>query len=95
MVGVTKGGARAGKAFAAGYVYGRLDSPEPASGARTTCVATLAGKRVAARVSTSAEAAACRVSLPKAARGKVLKLTLTTTLKGRSVRKSYATRVKA
>jgi hypothetical protein len=95
VVSTTKGGARAGKAFVAGYVFGRLDSPEPATGAKTTCVATVAGKRIAARVSSSAEAAACRVTLPAASKGKVLKLTLTTTLRGKSVQKSYATKVKA
>jgi hypothetical protein len=95
VVAVTKGGARAGKAFVAGYVYGRLDSPEPAAGARTACVATVGGKRVAAKVTSSAEAAACRLTVPRKAKGKALKLTLTTTLNGKSVTKSYTTKVKA
>jgi hypothetical protein len=95
IVAVTKGGARAGKAFVAGYVYGRTDSPEPAAGAKTACVAMLGTKRLAARVSQDAEAAACRVTLPRTAKGKLLKLTLTTTLNGKSVKKTYSTKVKA
>jgi hypothetical protein len=95
VVAVTKGGARQGKAFVAGYAFARTDSPEPATGAKSTCVATLAGKRVAARVGSSAEAAACTVALPKTSKGKLLKLTLKTTYAGKSVTKSYSTKVKA
>jgi hypothetical protein len=93
IVAVTRGGARAGRAFAAGYAFGRLDSPEPAAGARTSCAATAGSVRLAAKVSASEEAAACRVTLPKTAKGKLLKLTLTTTLRGKSVRKSFTTRI--
>jgi hypothetical protein len=94
VVAVTKGGARAGKPFVAGYLYGRTDSPEPAAGARTTCVATVAGKKVAARVASDAETAACRLTVPKTAKGKLLKLTLTTALNGKTVKKSYSTKVR-
>lgn len=94
VVAVTKGGAKVAKPFVAGYVFGRTDSPEPAAGARTTCVATVAGKRVAARVTQDAEAASCRVVVPKTAKGKLLKLTLTTTSGGKKVTKSYSTKVR-
>jgi hypothetical protein len=95
IVPLTKGGAKQGKAFVSGYVFGRADSPEPATGAKTTCVVTLGAKRLAARVQSDAEAAACRVAVPAKSKGKVLKVTLTTTLNGKSVTKSYATKVKA
>jgi hypothetical protein len=95
VVAVTKGGARQGKAFVAGYAFARTDSPEPAAGAKTTCAATVAGKRIAARVGNAAQAAACTVTLPKASKGKLLKLTLKTTYAGKVVTKSYSTKVKA
>lgn len=91
---VTKGGAVVGKPYVVGYLFGRTDSPEPAAGARTTCVATVAGKRVAARVTQEVEAASCRVVVPKTAKGKLLKLTLTTTSGGKKVTKSYSTKVR-
>ena len=40
IVAVTKGGARAGKPFVAGYLFGRTDSPEPTVGPKSTCAAT-------------------------------------------------------
>jgi hypothetical protein len=57
-------------------------------------VATVAGKKIAARVASDAETAACRVTVPKTAKGKLLKLTLTTTLNGKTVKKSYSTKVR-
>lgn len=93
FVTVTKGGARAGKLFIAGYVVGRTDSPEPVAGAKSTCAATLAGKRVPARVLQEGDVAACRVTVPKTAKGKLLKLTLTTTVRAKTVKKSYSTKV--
>lgn len=92
---VTKGGARQGKAFVAGYVYGRTDSPEPARGARTTCAATVGGKPALARVASTPEAAACNVTVPRRSAGKLLKLTMRTTFSGKSVTKTYSTTVKA
>ena len=73
-------------------MFGRADSPEPATGAETPCAVRLGGKRLAARVQSDAEAAACRVAVPTTSKGKVLKVTLTTTLNGKT---SYATKVKA
>ena len=99
IVGVTKGGARAGKPFVAGYVFGRTDSPEEAIAPKSTCVATVAGKRVAAKLTQDVFVAACRVVVPKTAAGKttvgkLLKLTLTTTSGGKTVKKSYSTKIK-
>lgn len=94
VVVVTKGGAKAGKPFVVGYVFGRTDSPEPATSPRTTCVATLAGKRIPARVVQDSETAVCRVTLPAKAKGKALKLTLTTTSGGKSATKTYTTKVR-
>jgi len=99
IVPVTKGGARAGKPFIAAYLFGRTDSPEPASGPKTTCTATLGTKRIPARVAQDVEVATCRVTVPKtmAAKttvGKLLKLTLKTTAGGKTVTKSYSTKIK-
>lgn len=96
IVAVTKGGARVGKPFVAGYLASRTDSPEPMVGPRTTCVATVGTKRIAARVTQDGDVAVCRVTVPKLnSKGKVLKLTLTTTAAGKSVKKSYATKIRA
>ena len=51
-------------------------------------------KKIAARVTSGAEAATCRVVVPKKSRGKVPKITLTTTLNGKSVKKSFATKAR-
>lgn len=96
---VTKGGARAGKPFVAGYVFGSTDSPEAAVGPKTTCVVTVAGKRVAAKFTQEVGVAACRVVVPKTLAGKttvgkLLKLTLTTTSGGKTITKSYSTKIK-
>jgi len=95
VIVVTKGGARIGKPFVAGYVVGRTDSPELMLAPKSTCVATVGGKRIAARVVQEQDVAACRVTLPKTAKGKLLKLTLTTTSGGKTVTKSYSTKVRA
>ena len=95
IVAVTKGGARAGRAFLVGYTFGRTDSPEPAAGAKTTCVATVAGARLPARVNQSGEVAACLATPPRSAKGKVLRLTLKTIFGKVSVGKAYSTRVRA
>lgn len=99
VVAVTKGGARAGKPFVAGYLFGRTDSPEPTVGPKSTCTATLGTKRIAARVVQDTEVATCRVTVPKTMAGKttvgkLLKLTLTTTAGGKTVTKSYSTKIK-
>ena len=99
IVAVTKGGARAGKAFVAGYAAGRTDSPEPINGPRTTCAATLGTKRLPARTTQEADVAVCRVTVPKLLAkkttvGKLLKLTMTTTAGGKTVTKSYSTKIK-
>ena len=95
IVAVTKGGARAGRAFLVGYTFGRTDSPEPAAGAKTTCVATISGKRLAARVNQSGEVAACLATPPSSAKGKLLRLTLKTIFGNVSIGKVYSTRVRA
>lgn len=95
IVVVTKGGPRIGKPFIAGYVVGRTDSPELMLAPKSTCVATVAGKRIAARIVQDHDVAACRLTVPKTAKGKLLKLTLTTTSGGKTVTKSYSTRIRA
>lgn len=95
VIVVTKGGARIGKPFMAGYVVGRTDSPELMVAPKSTCVATVGGKRIAARVEQDRDVAACRLTVPKTAKGKVLKLTLTTTSGGKTVTKSYSTKIRA
>jgi len=96
VVAVTKGGARVGKPFVAGYAVSRTDSPEPMTAPKTTCVATVGVKRIAARVTQDGDIALCRVTVPKLlSKGKLLKLTLTTTSGGKSAKKTYSTRVRA
>lgn len=95
VVAVTRGGARAGRVFLAGYTFARSDSPEPANGTRTRCVATVAGRRLGTRVSQAADTAACLVTPPKASRGKLLRLTLTTSFGAVAVTRTYAARVRA
>lgn len=96
VVAVTKGGARVGKPFVAGYIATRTDSPEPMVAPKTTCVATVGTKRIAARVAQDGDIAVCRVTVPKlASKGKLLKLTLTTTAAGKSVKKTYSTKIRA
>lgn len=96
IIAVTKGGARVGKPFVAGYLASRTDSPEPMVGPKTTCVATVGTKRIAARTTQDGDVAICRVTVPKlASKGKVLKLTLTTTAGGKTVKKSYSTKIRA
>jgi len=94
VVAVTKGGARVGKAFVAGYAVGRTDSPEPMIAPKTTCAATVGVKRIPARITQEADIAVCRVTVPKTAKGKLLKLTLTTTSSGKTVKKAYSTKVR-
>ena len=79
--------------------FGRTDSPEPAIGPKTTCAATIGTKRIAARVAQDIDVATCRVTVPKTLAGKttvgkLLKLTLTTTAGGKTVTKSYSTKIK-
>jgi hypothetical protein len=94
LVVVTKGGPRAGKPFVVGYSFGRTDSPEPVAGAKSTCVATVGVQRVAARVVQDGAVAACRVTLPTAAKGKLLKLTLRTSFGGKTVSRTSASRIR-
>ena len=94
VIAVTKGGARPGKAFVAGYAVERTDSPEPMIGPKTTCAATVGVKRIPARVTQEGDIAVCRVVVPQTAKGKLLKLTLTTTSSGKSVKKSYSTKIR-
>jgi len=95
VIGVTKGGARVGKAFVAGYAVSRTDSPEPMVGPKTTCAASVGLKRIPARVTQQGDIALCQVTVPKTAKGKLLKLTLTTTSSGKTAKKSYSTKVRA
>ncbi|MEX2210997.1 MAG: hypothetical protein WD689_04460 [Gaiellaceae bacterium] len=62
--------ARAGKRFAIGYEVLRTDWPFPAESATVTCVATLGGKRIAARRAFAGGLAACSVTLPKTVRAR-------------------------
>jgi hypothetical protein len=99
IIAGTKGGARAGKAFVVAYAAARTDSPEPLVGPKTTCAATVGTKRIPARVTQEGDFATCRVTVPKTSAakttvGKLLKLTLKTTSGGKTVTKSYSTKIK-
>lgn len=86
--------ARAGKAFAVGFLVARTDWPFPADEAAVVCNATLGGKKIAARQAFVAGVASCRVALPKNAKGKKLKIVIRVLSGGRSVTRTYTTTVK-
>lgn len=81
---------------AASFVTVRTDSLEPLLGAKSTCKATVAGKRVATRVKGDLGFAVCETvaKLPKTAKGKLLKITMTTSVGGKTVTKTYSEKVR-
>lgn len=85
---------KAGARFGVGYLVLRTDSIEPLAAAKATCVATLAGKRIVSRPAYSDELAVCNLTVPKTAKGKLLKVTLKATAGGKVVAKTFSGRVR-
>ena len=93
--------AKAGKSYGIGFVVARSDSPEAITEATVKCRATIAGKVVAAKglfVRPAGEitdgVAACRLKLPKTAKGKKVQLKVTVTYNGVSTTKSSSTKIR-
>jgi hypothetical protein len=85
----------AGKKFVAEFVARRTDSIELLEGAKTTCKVTIGLKPVVARVTGALGFAECTVAkVPLTAKGKLLKVTMTTAAGGKSVTKTYSARVR-
>lgn len=73
----------------------RTDSLEPLVGSKSTCKVTVGAKRVTTRMATGLGFAQCEtVRLPKDAKGKLLKATLTTSAGGKTVRKTFSAKVR-
>jgi hypothetical protein len=73
----------------------RTDSIEPLVGAKSTCTVKVGTKRVTTRLSTGLGFAQCEsVRLPKDAKGKLLKATMTTSAGGKTVTKTFTAKVR-
>lgn len=97
-LGVRSGGSRparpaAGKAYTAFAVVARSDGA-PVRTATVTCRATIAGRAIApASKSFSSGRASCNYRIPKTARGKLLRGTITVTSGGLRATRSYSARI--
>jgi hypothetical protein len=81
--------------FLASFLTVRTDSLEPLRDAKSTCKATVGGKRVTARVEAELGFAFCEtVRLPKDGKGKLLKVTLTTSAGGKTVTKTFSAKLR-
>jgi hypothetical protein len=85
----------AGKKFVAEFVAQRTDSIELLEGAKATCKVTIGLKPVVARVTGTLGYAQCTVAkVPLTAKGKLLKVTMTTSAGGKSVARTYSGRIR-
>lgn len=86
--------ARAGKAFSASLAANENDTGGPVQGGTVACTATIAAKRIPAvsHVLTNG-VASCVWRLPKTAKGKTIRGTITLTVRGVSVTRSFAARI--
>ena len=79
----------------ASFITLRTDSLEPLWDAKSTCKATVGGKRVTTRVEVELGFAHCEtVRLPKNGKGKLLKVTLTTSAGGKTVTKTFSVKLR-
>jgi hypothetical protein len=73
----------------------RTDSLEPLRDAKSTCTATVGGKRVTTRLRAELGFAQCEtVRLPKNGKGKLLKLTMKTSAGGKTVTRTFSARLR-
>lgn len=86
--------ARAGKRFSASLGASENDTNGPVTKATITCSATVAGKRLPATHSLANGVASCYWKLPKTAKGKTLRGTVTVTVRGAKLAKTFAVRVR-
>jgi hypothetical protein len=85
--------ARAGKRFTASLGATENDTNGPVSGATVTCTARIGTKRIPGTHTLANGVASCVWKLPKTAKGKTLRGTITVSLRGATLTKSFAARV--
>jgi hypothetical protein len=79
----------------ASFITVRTDSLEPLWESKSTCRATVGGKRVTTRLRSELGFAHCEtVRLPKNGKGKLLKVTLTTSAGGKTVTKTFSAKLR-
>lgn len=81
----------AGKAFSAGLVVARSDTGAVLESGQVTCVATVGGKRLPARTHAVVDnQATCTWVIPRTAKGKTIRGSITVLFEGLKVSKSFA-----
>jgi hypothetical protein len=86
--------AKAGKRFIAGLAATESDTNGPVKAGTVACSATLGGKHLSATAHVVANGvAACAWSLPRTAKGKTLRGTVSLTVKGTTVVRTFAVKV--
>ncbi len=86
--------ARAGKLFAAGLAVTESDTGGPVKSGTVTCAATVGGKQLAAAAHAVANGIAlCAWRLPKTAKGKTIRGTVTLVVQGVKAAKSFSVKV--
>lgn len=86
--------ARAGKRFSASLGASENDTNGPVTRATITCAATAGGRRLPATHSLANGVASCYWKLPRTAKGKLLHGTVTVTVQGTKLVKSFAVRIR-
>jgi hypothetical protein len=85
----------AGRSFSAFLVAARSDSGAVLKGGRVTCVATVGGRRLTARVhAVVGGRATCTWSIPASARGQTLRGSVAVSFEGLTARKSFSAAVR-
>lgn len=85
---------QAGKTFTASMVATRSDTGAALAGGQVSCTATVAGRRLAARVHAfSGNRARCGWLIPASARGQRIRGTITVVFEGRRVSRSFSATV--
>jgi hypothetical protein len=86
--------AKAGKAFSVGLAANENDTDGPVEKGRVTCAATIAGKRLPAKPSALVNGiATCAWQLPKLAKGKTIRGTVTLVVQGAQVARSFSAKI--
>jgi hypothetical protein len=85
-----------GKAFSLRMPVTRTDNGTalPDVGVTVSCTARVGKKRIGGRGSYTGGVATCTFRLPKASRGKLLRVTLTVTYQGATISGSFSSRIK-
>jgi len=86
--------ARAGKRFSASLAATESDTSGPVAKATISCSAAVSGKRLPATHSLANGIASCYWKLPKSAKGKTMRGTITIVVQGTKLAKRFAVRVR-